>query len=115
MFRHSSVIMMRDGAAPMLSCQARSRAKRSLMTARGPVVRARRHVGVHAQREGRIAVAKVLGELLDRDASGKHHAGVVMTELVNAFPASGEVAAAAAPVDSGLSDQVRKMVIVPDG
>jgi len=43
-------------------------------------------------------MAEVFSELLDGDASGEHDTGVVVTELVDAFPAGGDVAAAAAPV-----------------
>ena len=62
----------------------------------GTVVRARQHVGIDAQSEGGILVPQVLGEFLDRDTSGKHDAGVVVAELMDAFPAGGDVAAPAA-------------------
>jgi hypothetical protein len=49
-------------------------------------------------------VAEVFSELLDGDAPGEHNAGVIMTELVNAFPAGGDVAAAATcPFRGGFS------------
>jgi hypothetical protein len=61
-------------------------------------------------------MAEVFSELLDGDASGQHNAGVVMTELVDAFLAGGDVTVAAAPVlgrfgDHASLDQGR----LPDG
>ena len=70
-------------------------------------MRARQHVGVDAQGKGRVAVAEVLGQFLDGDASGEHDTGVVVAELVEAFLAGGDVAAASAPVSGGLGDQRR--------
>ena len=64
-------------------------------------------MGVHAQGEGRVTVTEILGKLLDRDAPGEHHAGVVVTELVDPFPAGGDVAAAATPVCSGFAKRWR--------
>jgi hypothetical protein len=40
-------------------------------------------------------VAEVFGELFDGDTASEHDAGVVVTELVDAFLAGGDVAAAA--------------------
>jgi len=62
-------------------------------------------VGVDAQREGRVAVAEVFGELLDRDTASEHDAGVVVTELVDAFLAGGDIAAATTAVPDGCGDQ----------
>lgn len=56
---------------------------------------------VYAQGEGRILVAEVLGQLLDRDAPRQHDAGVVVAELVNPFPAGDDITASAAPSTAG--------------
>jgi hypothetical protein len=62
-------------------------------------------VGVDAQREGRVAVAEVFGELLDGDTASKRDAGVVVTELVDAFLVSGDIAAATTAAPDGCGDQ----------
>jgi hypothetical protein len=62
-------------------------------------------VGVDAQGERWVAVAEVFGELLNRDAPGEHDAGVIVPELVEAFPAGGDVAGPAALVFGGFRDQ----------
>jgi len=64
----------------------------------GAIVRAGEHVGVDTQGKSRVAVAEVFGQFFDGDASGEHDAGVVVAELVDAFLAGGDVAAATAPV-----------------
>jgi len=70
----------------------------------GAVMGARQHVGIDAQREGRVAVAEVFSELLDGNAPGEHDAGVVVAELVDAFPAGSGVPGATAIVLPGLGD-----------
>ena len=62
-------------------------------------------MGVDAQGERWVAVAEVFGELLNRDAPGEHDAGVIVPELVEAFPAGGDVAGPAAPVFGRFRDQ----------
>ena len=71
----------------------------------GAVMGARQHVGIDAQREGRVAVAEVFSELLDGNAPGEHDAGVVVAELVDAFLAASDEPEAAAPVPDGFGDQ----------
>jgi hypothetical protein len=61
-------------------------------------------MGIDAKRERRVAVTEVFSELLDGDTSGEHNAGVVVTELVDAFLAGRDVAAAAATVPGRFGD-----------
>ena len=62
-------------------------------------------MGVDAQREGRVTVAEVFGELLDGDTASKHDAGVVVTELVDTFLTGSDIAAATTAVPDGCGDQ----------
>jgi hypothetical protein len=50
-------------------------------------------------------VAEILGQLLDGNAPGEHDTGVVVAELVDAFPTGGHVSAATAPVSGWFRDQ----------
>jgi len=71
----------------------------------GTFMRTREHVSVDAQGEGRVLVPQVVDQLLDRDTSGQHDTGVVVAELVDAFPARGDIPASASPVCGRLRDQ----------